>query len=48
MWARQEGKVINIDGCQVLVGGKLLQRGYCGSFDIKSSGNKCGWGKMAQ
>lgn len=48
MWARQERKVINIDGCQVLVGGKLSQRGYCCSFNIKSSENKCGWGKMAQ
>lgn len=45
--ARQEGKLINIDECQALTGRKLLQTGKCHSFDINSSGNKCGWDKMA-
>lgn len=42
MWARQEGKVINTDECQPLIEGKILQRGNCCSFNINSSGNKCG------
>lgn len=44
--ARQEEKVINIDGCQALIGGKILQRGNCCSFNINSLGNKRGWRKM--
>lgn len=45
--ARQEEKVTNINGCQALIGGKILQRGNCCSLKIHSRGNKRGLGKMA-